>query len=197
MYSSECFNLFKLIKKKKDRILRLKPLDVIANDLIAEWDRKLFTEENLSIKNIISNYSSYVRGKKMLIFPNKINNLLIETISNNLGASKIVRLEYTRQKVFKKKHMEWLNLNDYLGYLLDFKSVEQFDNLASFSHIKQIKSVDLFKLAHCFIKPKGLFFIRTVNNLTDVKPEEWSKLAEHSVLNTTNKIYVLKKKELC
>lgn len=208
VYKQSCFNLFSQLKTSSNRKLKLRTFELVKNEILDETSPYLNSNSTRHVRDLIESHSNFIQDKKLINLAGKSGDFLVEMLAVKLGVSKLLRLDYTkRPKLFQKSNIEWLNLNEYLNYLLDMKVLEQYDNLVSTSNFKSISLNDLFDLSHCLIKSNGLLIVSlsgvNVTSNSDIFTA-WSKMPsvvkssnDSTPMHDTNNLYVFKKKKLC
>ena len=94
----------------------------------------------------------------------------IESIGIEIGARKVVTLDYTRAN-YEDQRMKWYHVNDYLDDSIEKKKIEEFDAAVSFSSIEHTGlgrygdplnpngDIEAVRQIHCMLKPGGIFFL--------------------------------------
>ncbi len=232
-YAQKCFGLFEQLKNtKRDQKLRLKPFNLVKANILDIWRSSNLASDSSSSPNkqssfsstnfrqIMLSFSQFIQNKKIITLPRSKDDFSLESIAIEMNASKVLRLNHNEHMLFQDQaNIEWLSLNEYLSYLIDFQSYEQYDNAVCAYLSRNVDPQFLLNMIHCMIKVDGLFFLNLNQNWFNLitKLNGWLDVSIESKLmndfkhtNASNqtestsspavsehKIFTLKKKTLC
>ena len=237
-YAQKCFTLFEQLKNTKhDKHLRLKPSKLVKENILDDWRSSSTISDNINssssqhssfsssqtFRQVMFSFSEFIQSKKVITLPRSKDDFSLEAIAIDLNASKVLRLNHNEQMLFENKaNIEWLSLNEYLSYLIDFQTYEQYDNAVCAYLSRNVDPQFLLNMVHCMVRVDGLFFLnvsqnwfKLINKLDgwlDVSAEKskannfklpinasnLTELTSSSVVVVSEqKIFTLKKKSLC
>lgn len=176
--------------------------------------------QDQELNMLMQRYKSELKQKSLAVIGTQIP--WIEAIGLEIGCSKIFTLDYTHAH-YDYAGMKWYHVNDFLDKVIEKETIEEFDNIASFSSLEHSGlgrygdplnpngDIEAVRQVHCLLKPGGLFFLALPTHSDgsnhiefnahriygkarlDILFQGWSNLLQISDTAQTHTIFMLKK----
>lgn len=138
-----------------------------------KWLKKVKANEKLNYEDYVLNevmhlFSSAFKDKTVAVIGTQ--DTWIEAILFDIGAKFITTVDYTRKR-YPLPNMKWVHVNDYLEEAMEKNTIEEFENIVTFSSIEHsglgrygdplspYGDIEAIQQIHCMLKPEGLLVL--------------------------------------